>query len=109
MEAGGGLEESDEGEEGEGVAGHDGGGGVGEPEEGDGDGDAGDGDAGAEDAVEEEGDDRGGEEFGVGGALERGEEHVGVDDVEGCREERCGGRGEVAGEAVEGESRGGEG
>ena len=36
----------------------------------------------AQDGVEEEGDQGGGEEFGVGGALVGGEEHVGVDRVE---------------------------
>ena len=74
------CEESNHGEEGQGVAGHDGGGGVGEPEEGDGDGDAGDGDrvGAAQDGVEEERDEGGGEEFGVGGALVCGEEHVGL-------------------------------
>ncbi len=38
----------------------------------------------AEDGEEEEWDPDGGEEFGVGGALVGGEEHVGVDDVEDC-------------------------
>ena len=37
--------------------------------------------------MEEEGDPCGGEEFGVSGALVRGEEHVGVDDVEGRGDE----------------------
>ena len=63
----------------------------------------------AEDGVEEEGDPGGGEEFGVGGALVRGEERVGVDDVEGGCDE-CGVvGGEGAGEVVEGEAGGGEG
>src|SRR6266851_2476391 len=100
---------ADGGEEGEGVAGHDGGRGVGEPEQSDGDGDAGDSDLFAEDGVEEEGDPGGGEEFGVGGALVGGEEHVGIDDVEGCGEEGGVWAGEAAGEVVEGEACGGEG
>src|SRR5438270_13998742 len=71
------------GEEGEGVAGHDGGGSVGEPEESYGDGYTRDGDSLAQDGMEEQRDPDGGEEFGVGTAFIRGEEHVGIDDVEG--------------------------
>ena len=63
----------------------------------------------AEDGVEEQGDPGGGEEFGVGGALVGGEEHVGVGEVEDGGEEGGVGRGEGAGEAVEGEAGGGEG
>ena len=102
-------DEAEERQQGECVAAHDGGGSVCEPEQSDGDGDAGDGDAVAEDGVEQEGNPGGGEEFGVGGALVRGEEHVGVDDVEGRGEQGCGGRGEGPGEMVEREARGGEG
>ena len=47
--------------------------------------------------MEEERDPCGGEEFGVGGALVCGEEHVGVDGVEDGGEESGGGGGEVAG------------
>src|ERR1700761_8795633 len=78
----GGSCEANDGEEHQGVAAHYGGGGVGEPEEGDGDGDGGDGDSLAEDGMEEEWDEGSGEEFGVGGALVSGEEHVRVHRVE---------------------------
>src|SRR5260370_68799 len=101
--------DADEGAEGHGVAGRDGGWGVGEPEEGDGDGYAGDGDLFAEDGVEEERDPGGGEEFGVGGALVGGEEHVGIDYVEGCCEERGVWRGYAAGEGVDDQGFGGQG
>ncbi len=87
-------------------------GGIGEPEEGYRDGDAGYGDSTfsvrAEDGVEEERDPDGGEEFGVGGSLEGGEEGVGVDDVEAGGDEGGGLRGESTGEAVEGDTGGGE-
>ena len=59
--------------------------------------------------MEEEGDPGGGEEFGVGGALVGGEEHVGVDGVDDGGEERGGGGGEVSGEVVCCEACGGEG
>ena len=79
-------DEAEHGEEGQGVAAHDGGGGVGEPEESDGGGDAEDGDGAPEDGRRvalRRGDRRdGGEELGVGGALVCGEEGVGVDEVE---------------------------
>ena len=101
--------QSNYGEEREGVAGHDGGWGVGEPEEGDGDGDARNGDLLAQDGVKEKGDPGGGEEFGVGGALVCGEEHVGVHHVERCGDEGGSGSGEVAGQAVQGEAAAGEG
>ena len=55
--------------------------------------------------MEEEGNPDGGEEFGVGGALECGEESVGVDDVEAGGEESGGLSGEGAGETVERERR----
>ena len=58
--------------------------------------------------MEEERNPGGGEELGVGGALVRREEHVGVDDVEGRGDERGLLRGEVFGEAVEAEACGGE-
>ena len=91
------MEQADGCEESEGVAGHHGGGGVGEPEESYRDGDAGDGDFFAQDGVEKEGDPGSGEEFGIGGALVCGEEHVGVHHVEGGGEQGSGGSGEVAG------------
>ena len=48
------------------------------------------------------GDPGSGEEFGVGGALVGGEEHVGVDRVEDCGDGGGVGGGEFAGEIVEG-------
>ena len=60
-----------------------------------------------QDGVEEQRDEGGGEEFGVGGALVCGEEHVGVHRVEDGGEESSGGRGEVACEVVQGETAGG--
>jgi hypothetical protein len=62
-----------EGQQGEGIAAHDGGGGVGEPEKKYRDCNAGDGDASAQDGAEEERDEGSGEEFGVGRALVCGE------------------------------------
>ncbi len=56
----------------------------------------------AQDGMEEEGDPGGGEEFGVGGALVCGEEHVGVHRVEDGGDQGGGGGGEGAGEAVQG-------
>ena len=58
--------------------------------------------------MEQERNPGGGEEFGVGGALVGGEEHVGVQGVEGRGEQGGGGRSVVAREAVQGEAAGGE-
>ena len=82
---------------------------VGEPEKGYGDCDAGDGDAFAQNGVQEERDEGGGEEFGVGGALVGGEEHVGVHRVEDCREQSRGGWSEFACQKVKREAAGAEG
>jgi len=98
------VDKADDGEEGEGVAAHDGGGGVGEPEKSYGDCNAGDGDPLAQDGVEEQWDEGGSEELGVGSALVCGEEHVGVHRVEDCGDECGGGWGEVSCEFVEGEA-----
>ena len=59
--------------------------------------------------MEEEGDPGGGEEFGVGGALVGGVEHVRVDDVKHRSEESGVLRGEGLREVVKAEASGGEG
>ena len=59
--------------------------------------------------MEEEWNPGGGEEFGVGGALVGGEEHVGVHHVESGGEQGGSGCGEVVREAVQCEAAGGEG